>query len=142
MDPLGFYLDSVLNTSTRARLCNMRSNFPGPLCLDSWTGAHQAAIIKARGVRVTVREPGGLHDKIPRSPSTWQFARLLLSLRPHPRQPIRTTSFRLGPDYLFTRVVLRFQPEVSLRAEVKPGAGPTAGVAGPLRTLAPTTPRC
>lgn len=50
------------------------------------------------------------------------------------------TSLRLGPDYPFSRVVLRLRPGPSLCAEVKPGAGSTAGVVGPLRPPTPTTP--
>jgi hypothetical protein len=74
------------------------------------SGDHQTG-----GVRLTVQVLDGLYDKIPRlrvlggpydknapSPSTWQFARLPLHLRPPLRQPIRTTSFRLGHDYPFT----------------------------------------
>jgi hypothetical protein len=48
---------------------------------------------------------GNLYDKATPSLSTWRFARLPLHLR-HPLQwSIRTTSFRLGHDYPFARVV-------------------------------------
>jgi hypothetical protein len=112
LDPLGFYLDSVLNTSTRARLCNMRSNFPGPLCLDSWTGAHQAAIIKARGVRVTVREPGGLHEKIP-PVSEYLAIRKTTSLAP--TSPTTTHSYD------------KFPPRPRLLVHTSSSALPTRG---------------
>jgi hypothetical protein len=80
----------------------------GPPRNNHQTGAYgqQSDYLAARTTRYPrLRVLGGPYDKDTPSPSTWRFARLALRLLPLLQQPIRMTSFCLGHDHPFARVV-------------------------------------